>query len=224
MEKTKSKTRKKAGQAGSLDITTAYVNYLLVNGKRPPSVYKFCLDLGIPEDRFYSLAGSFEALEGVIWNDFIEKPIARLTADKEFGSFTIREKILAFYYALLEELKSNRSFVLLTLGGRSRLELVPAFMKPFKRTFTKFINELLANGKTSGEIASRPYLDKGYPQLFWLHMGFILLFWVKDTSPNFEQTDAAVEKSVNLAFDLIGKGAVDSAVDFIKFIYQSEFK
>jgi hypothetical protein len=43
-----------------------------------------------------------------------------------------------------------------------------------------------------------------YPQLFWLHLGFILLFWKEDNSPAFENTDAAVEKSVNLAFDLIG--------------------
>jgi hypothetical protein len=55
-------------------------------------------------------------------------------------------------------------------------------------------------------------------------MGFILLFWKEDDSAGFEKTDAAVEKSVNLAFDLIGKGAVDSAIDFAKFLYQNKSK
>ena len=53
---------------------------------------------------------------------------------------------------------------------------------------------------------------------------FLLLFWKDDESPGFEKTDAAVEKSVNLAFDLIGKGAVDSFIDFAKFLYQSKSK
>ena len=34
-------------------IQSAYIEYLLTNGKRPVSVYKFCLDLGIKEDEFY---------------------------------------------------------------------------------------------------------------------------------------------------------------------------
>ena len=51
-----------------------------------------------------------------------------------------------------------------------------------------------------------------------------MLFWKEDNSPGFEKTDAAIEKSVNLAFDLIGKGAVDSAIDFAKFMYQNKMK
>jgi hypothetical protein len=55
-----------------------------------------------------------------------------------------------------------------------------------------------------------------------MHLGFLLLFWRDDESAGFEKTDAAIEKSVNLAFDLIGKGAVDSAFDFAKFLYQAK--
>jgi hypothetical protein len=83
---------------------------------------------------------------------------------------------------------------------------------------------VLSSGKDTGEVASRPYVDKKYPQLFWLHMGFILMFWKDDSSSGFENTDAAIEKSVNLAFDLIGKGTVDSVIDFAKFLYQTKVK
>jgi hypothetical protein len=123
---------------------------------------------------------------------------------------------------LLEELRANRSFVLLQLGHIRRLELVPGFLKGFKESFEAFFETLLTQGKGNGEVANRPFLDKRYPQLFWLHMGFILNFWKEDDSTGFEKTDAAVEKSVNLAFDLIGKGAVDAAIDFGKFMYQNK--
>ena len=224
METAKKSTRKSRSKASDDKIKSAYIQSLLTNGKRPPSVFKFCLDLGIKEEEFYSHFGSFEGLERQIWNGFLAITINRLHSDPAFQEFTSREKILAFYFSLLEELKANRSFVLLALEGHQKLEIVPGFLKTFKTTFESFIESILGEGKSKGEVAMRPYLDKRYPQLFWLHLGFILHFWKDDDSAGFEKTDAAVEKSVNLAFDLIGKGAVDSAIDFAKFIYQVKTK
>jgi hypothetical protein len=112
--------------------------------------------------------------------------------------------------------------VLLQLENHKKLEITPESLKDFKLEFETFIESVLNAGKESGEVAKRPYLDRSYPHLFWFHFGFILIFWKDDSSAGFEKTDAAVEKSVNLAFDLIGKGAVDSVVDFAKFLYQSK--
>jgi hypothetical protein len=113
---------------------------------------------------------------------------------------------------------------LYSLEAFRKPEIVPDFLKTFKKTFIAFIESQLTEGKSSGDVAKRPYLDKGYPELFWLHVAFLFNFWVKDDSTGFEQTDAAIEKSVNLAFDLIGKGPVDSALDFLKFIYQTRIR
>lgn len=190
-------------------------------GSRPASVYKFSLDMGIREEEFYQFFGSFDAIEKRIWKSFIEKTTARLHADDTFSRFSAREKILSFYFTLLEELRANRSFVLLQLQPVKRMESTPAFLKDFRDSFEIFISGMLLFGKQNGEIANRPFIDERYPQLFWLHMGFILLFWKNDDSAGFEKTDAAIEKSVNLAFDLIGKGAVDSAFDFGKFLFQN---
>lgn len=224
MEKTKKSTRKPSSKAADEAIRASYMEYLLTEGKRPTSVYKFCLDLGIKEDDFYNHFGSFDGLEKYIWKAFIDKTISRLNADESFSAFSTREKILAFYYTLLEELKSNRSFVIFQLTHSQKPEFVPEYIKSFKSTFELFFEGLINEGKAKGEVANRPLLDKRYPTLFWLHMGFLLLFWKEDDSPGFEKTDAAVEKSVNLAFDLIGKGAVDSFIDFAKFLYQSKSK
>jgi hypothetical protein len=43
-----------------------------------------------------------------------------------------------------------------------------------------------------------------------------------DTSNAFEKTDAAIEKSVNLAMDLMGKSPLDAALDFGKFLFQNK--
>jgi len=224
METTKKQSRKSANGASvpPVDkIRAAYKEHWLLHGTAPVSVYKFCLDLGIPEEDFYTHFGSFEALERDIWRGFLSKTIDRLQADESFAVFSAREKVLAFYYTLLEELTASRSYILLHLGKIRQLEVVPGYLKTFKPLFESFMTDIIAEGQERGEIAKRPILDKRYPQLFWLHMAFVLLFWRDDDSAGFDKTDAAVEKSVNLAFDLIGKGAVDSMLDFGKFLWQS---
>ena len=50
---------------------------------------------------------------------------------------------------------------------------------------------------------------------------FLLNFWKRDKSVGFEKTEVAVEKAVILTFDLIEKNALDSALEFGKFIFQS---
>jgi hypothetical protein len=221
-KKTRTSRGKKTTSASTDKIRSAYVDHLLTEGKQPASVYKFCLDLGIKEEAFYKNFGSFDAIEKEIWANFVGTAVTHLQSDKTFSSFTSREKILTFYFALFEVLKNNRSFAVHQLGTFRKPELTPTYLKDFKKTFDEFISSALNEGKGSGEIGARPFLDKLYPQLFWMHMGFLLLFWKEDESAGFEKTDAAIEKSVNLAFDLIGKGAIDSAFDFAKFLYQSK--
>ena len=222
METAKKTSRKSANKISADKIQASYIEYLLINGKRPASVFKFCLDLGIKEDDFYQQVGSFDGLERQIWKGFIEDTVGRLTRDESFKAFDTREKVLAFYYSLFEKLRLHRSYILFQLENSRKPELVPQYLKSFKLDFETFLESILNEGKLKGDVANRPVLDKRYPQLFWLHMGFILLFWKDDNSPGFENTDAAIEKSVNLAFDLIGKGAVDTAIDFAKFLYQNK--
>jgi AcrR family transcriptional regulator len=220
MEKVKKTTRKKA-TAGAEAIKTAFINDYLTEGRRPASVFKFCLDHSIKEEEFYAHFGSFESLEREVWKGFIEETIKLLSNDASYAGFSARERVLSFYYTLLEVLKRNRSFVLVQLGERRRPELTPAFLTDFRKSFETFFGQLMAQAQAGGEVASRPYLDKVYLPAFWLHFEFVLHFWKNDNSAGFEQTDAAVEKSVNLAFDLISKGAFDRAIDFAKFLYQN---
>lgn len=215
-KKSKSKTGTKEAS-----VLKAYREYVLREGKQPSSVYAFCEKLNIAEDEFYKHFASFEALEKAIWQNFVTTTRQKLEADESYAGFTAREKILAFYFTLAEMLKSDRSFVLHQLKAWKNPGVMPTFLKGFKASFDEWIKGVVAAGVQSGEIAKRPYLDERYHVLFWLHLMFIVQFWSHDESANFEKTDAAIEKSVNLAFDLIGKGILDNALDFGKFLYQT---
>lgn len=224
MEATRKTTRKKGTPSGQPSVAGAYKQWIRSTGKPPVSVYSFCTEAGITEDGFYSTFGSFQGLERAIWKELMETTTGRLTRDKAFATFTAQEKILALYYTLLEELLKDRSYVVWQLNAVSRLDIVPPFLRDFRQVYEEFVSTILAEGQASGEIARRPYLDNRYPQLFWLHVILLLQYWKDDNSPSFEKTDAYVEKSVRLAFDLIGRGAIDSVVDFARFMLQSRFK
>lgn len=218
---TKEKTKLAKSAHSAATISAAYREYLLTEGKRPASVFKFCKDIGIKEDEFYRFFGSFESLERSFWKEYFDTTKNRMESDTDFQMFTPREKILTFYFALLESLKTERSFAVHQLQDWKTPAPTPVFLKDFKVGFEEWIKKILNEGKSTGDVARRPYLDDRYHHLFWLHFAFILHFWRNDDSANFERTDAAVEKSVNLAFDLIGKGILDNAIDFGKFIYQN---
>ncbi len=220
MEKTK-KSNAKSKAISATQIIGNYRDYLLSEGKQPASIFKFCKDHGFKEAEFYQFFGSFEALEKSIWKEFIDGTRKRMEADSSYQAFSTREKILTFYFMLVESLKTDRSFVLQQLKSWKNPSVIPSFLKGFKTSFEEWINAVLNEGKGTGEIAKRPFLDQRYDMLFWLHLMFILQFWSHDDSANFEKTDAAIEKSVNLAFDLIGKGVLDNAIDFGKFLFQN---
>lgn len=205
-------------------LTSAYTAYVLTHGRQPLSVYSFSADLGISEIDFYKFFSSFEALEKSIWKGLIDRSIAAIQSDDSFVNFSTREKVLAFYYTHVELLTANRSFILYQLKNKPRLDVAPMFLRAYKKAFEDFISNVLAEGKTKGEVAERPYVDKVYPQFFWAHLSFLIVFWKNDDSPGFEKTDAFIEKSVSFAFELVGKGALDAAFDFAKFLYQSQVK
>jgi len=222
MKTTKRSSRKSTGASAS-KIKESYLEYLLRKGKQPASVYKFCLDQGIKEDDFYCCFSSFDGVDRHVWKEFMEETTNRLKENTSYQDFNSREKLLIFYFTLLQAMKARRSFVLLQLKNFRGYEVMPTFLSDFRKAFDAFINDLIAASKVNGEIASRPLMGKLYPQTFWIHCVFLIFFWKTDNSKDFEKTDAAVEKSVNLAFDLIGKGAFDTAMDFAKFLYQSRY-
>ena len=222
MEKTTTSKKKKPTIGKTQDLTLAYKKYLLEHGKRPGSVYKFCLDNGHSEDSFYAQFASFYTLEKSIFLSYLIQVKTTLESDSNYLEFSSREKLLSFYFSLIEILKKERSFVLLLSAKKMNTPgFVPDFLKSFKPVFEDWVSGIISEGKINGEVATRPVIDKQYSSVFWLHFLFILNFWIKDESKGFESTDAAIEKSVNLAFELIGKSPLDSMLDFAKFLYQN---
>lgn len=203
-------------------IVKEYHNQVLLRGTEPPSVYAFCTEIGIEEAEFYMHFNSFSQVQEAIWQSIFANVVDKLEAQQEYAEFSVREKLLSFYYEFFEAMKEYRSYALINLeDGLSTLGRTPTGLEALKKDFKHWINDLIADGMHSNEVASRSKLSDNYDNLFWLQFMFLLNFWKRDKSRGFEKTDAAIEKSVNLSFDLISKNALDSAFDFGMFLFQN---
>lgn len=201
----------------------SYIIYVLEHGRQPVSVFAFTKQLGMAETEFYAHFNSFENLEQQIWKDIFDKARLRTESQEVFEQYSVREKLLSLYYIWVEELKLQRSFALYAVNKQPLKQFMAtsADLFLFKKAFKEFAEELLREGRATSEVMNRPFLAERYPDALWRQTLFILNFWIKDPSQQFEQTDVAIEKAVNTAFDLIGKTPLDTLFDFAKFIFQN---
>ena len=220
-------------------IRKSYTEYVLEHGSQPTSVFQFAKKLKIAEPEFYNYYASFDAIEADIWLAFFTEARNTVESDDTYQGYSVREKLLAFYYTWVELLKGQRSFVVYSYG-RLKDALAPVtsraglaarrqsgvtnprdVFKPFKDAFYDYTRDLLAEGRESKEVEPRPFVGDRYVDALWRQTLFLLNFWVRDTSKGFEKTDTAIEKAVNTAFDLLGRSPLDTLFDFVKFTLQN---
>lgn len=213
------------GESLGEKITKKYLEYLLEKGNKPESVYVFCKSIKIKEADFYLEFSNFGQIEAGIWKNFFNEALQITKTEAVYDDYSVREKLLSFYYTWIEVLKTNRSYILLAIEYLQK----PIFLhknaqfQEFKYAYKDYANELLMEARETREVEPRaiPQLMQLYPDIFWAKTMFILDFWINDTSKSFEKTDTMIEKSVNTVFDLLARSPLDSLIDWGKFLYQN---
>ncbi len=218
--------KNKLGEISLKDkIVKAYISHLLENGYKPNSIFEFCKKMKISEADFYEEFTSFSAIEQQVWKGFFTNALVQAKSEEVYDNYTVREKLLSFYYTWLEILKANRSFILRNFDQIKRplcLHKNDEFTE-FKHVFYDFANELLMEARETREVEQRaiPQIMERYPDIFWAKTMYILEFWVFDSSKSFEKSDTLIEKSVNTVFDLLARSPLDSLLDLGKFIFNN---
>jgi len=199
-------------------IRKAYMDYVLTEGREPESVYKFAKKNKMTEAEFYNFFGSFEGLEQNIWADFAQLTITEINKQEVWAQYSAREKALSFFYSFFELLKANRSFAVYSFRKAPRGLGTPRIFEAMKTLFESFAEGILNEGLVSGELSDRKFFSKKYKDALWLQFGFVLNFWMNDNSAGFEKTDEAIEKGVNVTFDLFQRSPIDNLFEYGKFL------
>ncbi len=211
----------KKSALNSDQIQEAYIDYVLTNNEPPKSVYNFAKSLKISENEFYNHFASFSGIEKAIWTSLTITAISKIKEQEIWAQYNSREKILSFFYSYVELLKTQRSFVVYSLKKYSKRLSTPDVLSAAREIFENFAEEVINEGLESGELAERKHLSKRYKDALWLQFAFIVKFWMEDDSVGFEKTDEAIEKGINLAFDLFQRSPIDHLFEYGKFLVQN---
>ncbi|MBT33327.1 MAG: hypothetical protein CMO01_27000 [Thalassobius sp.] len=205
-------------------IKKNYKAHFITSNQPPASVKAFMEEIGEEEQEFFKYYKSFSELDKDLWKDVVVSTLERVKSEAVFQDYAVREKMLSFLFTLIEVLKDYHAFVTYQFKNKKneRFGLTPTFLDDFKHEFMLFANEMVNEGLDTTEIVNRPFISEKYAESLWVEVLFIISFWNRDKSENKEQTDAAIEKSSNFAFDLLGQTPLDSAFDLVKFLIQKK--
>lgn len=201
-------------------LITQYMEQVLEHEAYPKSVYKFCKTAKIEEKDFYNVFSSFDAVRECVWEVFFTNAMQVLEKDKDFKMGSRREKLLSFYFMFFEVLLLNRSYVLFALKREMNIMKDIVFLKKLRRHFKVFATDLIEEGNADKQSRWSQHPPKLFSEAAWVQLLFLMKFWIEDTSEQFEKTDAAIEKSVNTAFDVFDNTPLDTLLDFGKFLWK----
>jgi len=178
------------------------------------SVYEFCKEVGIEEAVFYKSFTSLEAIEAEYWSSTVRMTVETLNSDSEFLSYTLEQKLLAFFYTYISGLQPYRSRLIVSfpsVGGMSKL-------LGMRKEFLEFADASVKAAVELGEIADRKKLTEMYGAGLFEQFRMVLEFYKRDQSSGFEDTDAFIEKSVRLGIAVATTNAFDAGLDFARFM------
>ncbi|CAN5256755.1 hypothetical protein BH09BAC1_BH09BAC1_11770 [soil metagenome] len=198
-----------------------YLQYISEKQSRPGSIYALAKHLGQDKETIQRDYKTIAELESELWGSFIEKTFLRLNAEPAYAEYVARERLLAFYFTLLEVIAPYRAYIKLVPLSTSVFNLGTNVFADFKKAFLTYTHSLVELGMETGEVEKRMFVTDKYNEALWAQCLFILNFWLKDTSENFEKTDEAVERSVNLSLDLMARGPIDSLLEFGQFLFKN---
>ena len=189
-------------------------------GHAPANVFQLCEHLGIAETEFYHHFGSLEKVEESVllirWQEVAEK----FAQDEQFATFGITEKMLTLHFAFIESLRDIRSYLLWKFKDwKNPMDQIKGLMS-LRQAFQDTVSPMLNAASNLGEIPDRKVISKLNVEALGMNLAFVIHFWLKDDSADFERTDACIEKSVQLTMDFVGRNAVDKLFDFGKFLFQ----
>lgn len=207
----------------SKKIELSYINFVLLHNRRPKSINDLISnELEEQKNEIIEHFKDLEIIEITIWQNAIVSAFEHSYNDPNYGEYTVREKLLSFFYNFMEVLKKDSNFYDYSANIHSVFELSSIYERStlLKNVFSSQIKKILNEGFATGEVQERFFVSDYYDDILYYQTIGIIKYALNDTSEDKENTDELIEKSVNLIMDLLEPNFTDSAFLFAKFLFQ----
>lgn len=195
-----------------------FAQYLREKGRRPRSFARFCQAYELDAEETRTSFPTITSMEKAVWLHWFEETLHVLADSAEYKNYSARERLLSFYYTWMETIQPFSGYIRSAPALPRLFSGMDWFLADMQRAFLKYANELVQLAASNDEIMKRPVITNFYNQALWQQFLFVMNYRLKDTSSGQAKTDEAIERAVNLSFELAGRNQIDSLVDFGKFL------
>jgi AcrR family transcriptional regulator len=204
------------------EIIHHYIKLVNTEEKEPHSVFRFCEQLQISEADFYQEFSDLDAVKEAVLAEMWETTLSALQDQPFYQEASGTDKLLSALYAFMEQLKQQRSYLLLTYKNWQKPTDSIKGLKVFRESFLHYLDTLdLAPLQTGIAPLDKASSHVNHHTLF-ANVLFVFHFWLNDKSKGFEKTDACIEKVFTLSFELMGNQTIKKAIDLGKFLFANK--
>ena len=205
---------KKKKAFNKIQWIAAYKSFLLEKGALPANakeLAEYC-DKSLKEFREKFLG--LEQLETAVIRLYFKEAVDLLMADESFHEYSNKEKQLAFLYVLIEKVGKDEEFLHEFIHHKK-------WEKTFAIKVVKMVNQqelswASINWKNS-RMANLGFNPK--QSILIQHALSTIAFFLKDSSPEKQDTDAYIEKTTDVLYRLTDTSTLRSMLDLGKFLF-----
>lgn len=203
-------------------IVSLYMDEVMETQKKPVSVFHFVKGKDFTEAEFYNFFGTLEGLEKEIFRMFFANTVDLLHKNTDYPEYTMKNKMLSFYFTFFEVLTANRSYVLQSLKSHQNPIRNLTQLSLLRESFKEYVSEILTDDYRLEQEKLQKYQEKTIQETAWLQLMMTIKFWADDSSPAFEKTDIFIEKSVHASFELMNVAPLNHLIDLGKFLFKEK--
>ena len=150
-----------------------------------------------------------------------QQVVEELKAIDDFHEYTLQEQLHQFIELQLQTWLPAREF-LKEVYEQTFVSPIAGYerMQTTRELFSSTVIELLDAAIEADEIPDQPYREL-LPRLAWDYMNAILAYWLQDDSDQFSNTTQVVDRSVEIAFQLLKGGLIGKSIDLVSFLFRS---
>jgi len=200
-----------------------YTEFVWLNNRAPQSIAEFCTYASIDPIEFKVAFQQLKTIPQQLLSNVFEEVWEKVEKAAEENEYSSREKCLALFFTLVEGFSPYRNYLKAAYSAKELGALIEDW-RPFNRLFVSKTQYFQQNDRINWLRDKLP--GKLTDEINSLLMGWNYVFrvWLADESEEQSVTDAAIEKTVHLYFDLSENQQFEKLLDFGKFMATTKVK
>ncbi len=208
-------------QQTRLKILEAAADVIIEKGFKSASMREIARRAGVGDATIYNYFPSKESLLYGYCEHVQHQTMSALKEIEDFHTYSLQEQLHQLIETELKVWRPAREFLqqVFTLTYYSPATGI-THLAETRRLNKKMVTDMLEAAIEAGEVPDQPYQEL-LPRLFWDYQTGIMAYWLRDSSPDFENTTQLLDKSMGIVATFLQQGLVGKGLDLMSFLFRT---